>query len=89
MQSGDLAARYNLGAVEEELGNMDRALKHYIIAVKDGGSDSLESIKGMYKNGHATKDDYAKALSLYQAYLNEVKSDQRDEAAAAEGYQRY
>ena len=87
--SGDLAARYNLGGVEEELGNMDRALKHYMIAAKDGDSNSLEGIKLMYKCGHATKDDYAKALSLYQAYLNEVKSDQRDEAAAAEGYQRY
>ena len=33
-------------------------------------------------NGHATKEDYAKALRVYQAYLVEIKSAQRDEAAA-------
>ena len=37
----------------------------------------------MYGYGHATKDDYAEALQSYQAYLDEVKSDQRDQAAAA------
>ena len=32
-------------------------------------------------NGHATRDDYAKALRAYQAYLEEIKSDQRNKAA--------
>ena len=39
--------------------------------------------------GHATKDDYAKALRAYQAYLAEIKSDQRDKAAAASADYRY
>ncbi len=34
-------------------------------------------------NGNATKEEYTKALQLYQAYLSEIKSPQRDKAAAA------
>jgi len=78
---GDIHARYNLGLLEGRAGNMDRALRHWVIAVKDGSLESLENIKRMYKHGHATKDDYANALRSYQSYLNEVKSDQRDKAA--------
>jgi len=44
---------------------------------------SLKTIKDLYSKGYATKDDYAKALRSYQAYLNEVRSDQRDEAAVS------
>jgi hypothetical protein len=31
--------------------------------------------------GHATKDQYEQAVRQYQVYLDEVKSDQWDEAA--------
>ena len=60
-----------------------------MISARDGYSNSLEGIKIMYKNGYASKDDYAKALQLYQAYLNEVKSEQRDIAAAADDDYKY
>jgi len=33
-------------------------------------------------NRQASKDDYTKALRTYQEYLVEIKSVQRDEAAA-------
>jgi len=86
---GDKTARYNLGASEENAGNVDRALKHYMIAVRDGEYVSLETIRKMIKIGRATKDDYAKALRSYQSYLDEVKSDQRDKAAAAREDHKY
>jgi len=86
---GDVTARYNLGATEQNLGNYDRALKHYMIAVRGGKSNSLKQIKNLYTNGHATKDDYMEALQSYQAYLDEIKSDQRDKAAAAGDGNRY
>jgi len=79
---GDSKARNILGLNERKLGNMDRALEHYMIAVKGGDSNSLESIKAMYMDGDTTKEDYTKALQSYQIYLDEIKSDQRDEAAA-------
>ena len=87
---GDEYARYNLGHVEIEAGNYDRALKHLMMSVKGGSKESLEKIKQLYTNGHATKDDYTTALQSYQAYLGEIKSAQRDEAATAcEDYRYY
>ena len=78
---GDACSRHNLGAIEGIAGNTDRALRHYMIAVKYGVSNSLEGIKRMYKCGQVTRDDYAKTLKFYQVYLDEIKSDQRDLAA--------
>ena len=80
---GDAGARHNLGISEKHSGNYNRALKHYTIAVRSGFAPSLNQIKDMYTNGQATKEDYTKALQLYQTYLGEIKSKQRDEAAAA------
>ena len=82
-------ARHNLGVEEYNDGKLDRALWHYVIAVRDGSARSLKNIKQLYKIGYATKDDYAKALHSYQAYVDEIKSDQRDEAAADGGYKYY
>ena len=79
---GHLDARHNLGVLEWRAGSMDRALKHFMIAAGCGYTRSLESIKHMFIDRQATKDDYSKALRIYQANLVEIKSPQRDEAAA-------
>ena len=86
---GDSFARNNLGVMEGELGNYDRAMKHWMIAVRDGDDKALQNITILYSKGHATKDDHAKALRSYQACLDEIRSDQRDEAAAASGDKYY
>ena len=80
---GNANARYNHGNNEQRAGNMNRALKHYMIAAEGGNNNSLKQIQKLYTTGHATKDDYAKAVRAYQVYLAEIKSDQRDKAAAA------
>jgi len=88
--AGDVAARRNLGILEEEeKGNMSRAIKHYMLAVRGGDNDSLKQIKQLYSKGYATKEDYTKALQSYQAYIEEIKSVKRDEAAAASERWRY
>ena len=79
---GHEIARYNLGIIEGRKGNTSRALKHYMIAAECGYNDSLKEIRKLYVNGHATKDDYAKALQAYQKYVDGIKSVQRDEAAS-------
>jgi len=87
---GDVYARSNLGLVEAHAGNFDRAVKHYTISGRGGHSNAVDNIKRLYSNGLAAKDDYTKALQSYQAYLGEIKSVQRDKAAAAdEGYRYY
>jgi len=79
---GNVPARYNLGVTEGLIGNRDRALKHHMIAVKSGCADSLKKIKHLHWNGHATAEEYDLALRSYQAYVDEIKSEQRDRAAA-------
>ena len=51
--------------------------------------DSLKTIQQMYKDVEATKDDYAKALEAYQAYLSEIKSEDRDKAAEYDELYKY
>lgn len=87
---GHTAARNNLGVLEHMEGNMERAIKHYMIAAEGGHNDSLTVIqKLLYSHGHVTKDEFTKALQVYQKYLSEVKSIQRDQAAAANAFYKY
>lgn len=95
---GEAYARYNLGYYEARAGNMDRAVKHFILAAGGGYKDSLEIIKRKHAGydkyeslkltkslsleGHVTKDDCEKALKAYQTYQDEIRSDHRDQAAA-------
>ena len=86
---GHALSRRRLGFKEIRLHNWERALKHFIIAVKDGDSDSLKKVGLFFKNGYATKEDYEKSLLLYQRYQKGIKSEQRDAAAASKDDYKY
>ena len=60
-----------------------------MIAVRGGSSKSLMKIKEIYSYGPATRDDYTRALQLYQTYLGEIRSVKRDEAAETDERFRY
>ena len=60
-----------------------------VCAAGAGNTDSLETIKQLFMNGDATKDDYTKALRAYQANLVQIKSAQRDEAATYSDKYKY
>ena len=77
---GDPGARHHLGYIEAENGRMDRAVKHLIIAAKQGNDDSLESIKNLYKTEHVSKGVFATALRGHHAAIAATKSPQREEA---------
>eukprot|EP00956_Cyclotella_meneghiniana_P038913 scaffold162083_cov35-Cyclotella_meneghiniana.AAC.1 len=78
---GDMDARHNLGIVEAENGNIQRSLKHFMIAAKCGYQKSLDGVKQGFRLGHVTKEDFEKTLRDYQAAKDETKSEQRDRAA--------
>jgi len=86
---GDTLSRYYLGIMEVKADNLDRAMKHHMISIRSGCDGSLEMIKDMYSKGYATKEDYTKALRAYQEYLVDIKSPQRDKAAATYENCRY
>ena len=71
------------------MGNWERALQHFMIAAGGGQKQSVTNIRQLHMDGHATKDNYAKALQAYQKYLDEIKSKQRDKAAATSDEYKY
>ena len=75
--------------MEGRAGDRDRTLMHLMIAVKGGNNDSLNTIQTLYLKGFTSKEVYTKALQSYQEYLGEIKSDQRDKAAAFDEEYRY
>ncbi|EJK71803.1 hypothetical protein THAOC_06721 [Thalassiosira oceanica] len=79
---GITMARCDLGTVEYQIGNPERAVRHYLIAAKMGDKTALNNIKEMFVDGCATKAQYAEALKGYQDSLDEMKSPERDEAYA-------
>ena len=77
---GHVQSRYGLGIVEDLHGNNQLAVQHYVISAKMGYEKSLNRIKEMFKNGHATKARYAEALRGFRDAVEEMKSPQREEA---------
>jgi len=77
---GHPAARYNLGCYEEGNGNIERAVKHYIITAKLGLDAGLGAVKKGFVKGVVSKEDYAAALRGHQAAVDATKSKQREEA---------
>ena len=76
-------ARNNLGFIEHENGNFERAAKHFIIAANLGYEISMKSLWKYYSAGHITKKDLDATLRTHQAALDEMKSKQRDKAEAS------
>lgn len=79
--AGCSLSRYTLVLDEIDAFRFDRALKHSLIASSCGNIIAVNTVRSFLREGVATRDQYAQALRGYQQYLNEVRSDQRDQAA--------
>ena len=77
---GHAQSRRNLGIIEVKKGNYNRAVRHLLISAKMGYKESLESIKVIFMQGLATKEQYAQALKGYQDAVEDMKNQHRDEA---------
>ncbi len=75
-------ARKNVGQNEWNNGRYDRALKHWIIAAKQGDNPALDMVKKGFMDGYVSKEDYAAALRGHQAAVDATKSTQRTDAYA-------
>ena len=85
---GHVIARHNLGCKEGNVGNTSRAVKHWMISAAAGDDDSLTGIRECFQNGHATKDDFEKALRAHKDAKDAMKSEQRDAAATDKSFSR-
>jgi TPR repeat protein len=77
---GHPVARHNLACIEEGNGNVERSVKHLIIAAKLGYDQSMKVLWTHFSRGNITKDDLDVTLRTHQAALDAMKSAQRDEA---------
>eukprot|EP00956_Cyclotella_meneghiniana_P028159 scaffold64941_cov77-Cyclotella_meneghiniana.AAC.12 len=75
---GSVGARFNLGILEACDGNLEIAVKHFIISAKSGCDKSLQKIKEGFMIGVTTKEDFEKALRAHKNSQDEMRSDQRD-----------
>ncbi len=85
---GHHMARHNLGCIEAANGRFDRARKHFIIAANLGLHESLQALRQLYADGHASKEEYAAALRTYQSAVEATKSAEREEAKAFDEYMK-
>eukprot|EP00984_Skeletonema_dohrnii_P005332 scaffold1874_cov89-Skeletonema_dohrnii-CCMP3373.AAC.9 len=82
---GHPTARCNLGCHEWDNCNIERAVKHWIIAANQGSDESIKLLMAAYRSGMISKEDLATTLRAHQAAVDASKSPQRE---AAEEYRR-
>ena len=75
---GDPGARHLIAFTEEENGNIERAVKHLIIAANLGYDSSMKALWKHYSRGNITKEDLDATLRAHQAAVNATKSEQRE-----------
>ncbi len=73
-------ARHNLGWYAEDNGNIERAVKHFIIAANLGYEKSMKTLWDYYKDGDITKEDLEGTLRTHQAAIDAMKSTEREAA---------
>ena len=74
---GHETARHRHGLFEKCRGNMDRAMKHFIIGARSGFDESLKAVGEGYRAGQVTKDEYGNTLRAYQDSREDMKSEPR------------
>ena len=83
---GNPQARYSLGCGEEDNDNIERAVKHFVIAANLGYEKSMKAIWWHYSAGNITKEELEATLRTHKAAIDATKSAQRDAGEAY--YQR-
>ena len=78
---GHSNARHQLACLESEVfGREERAVKHWIIAAKQGDVESMGVLKICYREGSISKEDFTAALRGHHAAVGAAKSPQREKA---------
>jgi len=76
--AGHEGARYKLGILESNLGNMERAVKHCMIAASAGGSHAMQMLITLFKQGFVNRESVNSTLAAYNDCCVEMRSKARD-----------
>jgi len=82
--AGHESARYNLGRMEANTGNFERAFKHWTIAASAGCFDSMHELIVFYEKGlvlgysFVSRESLDSILATYNNSCAEMRSEARD-----------
>jgi TPR repeat protein len=76
--AGHEVARFKLGILEAMSGNMERAVKHWMIAVSAGDYKAMHHLITSFKKGHISRNAINLTLRAYNNACVEMRSDARD-----------
>ena len=76
--AGHEVARYYVGGLEIESGNMERAVKHWIIAASAGHCKAMNALTTLFKRGVVSRDRIDSTLTAYNNSCVEMRSEARD-----------
>jgi TPR repeat protein len=78
--AGDEGARCNLGVMEAESRNMERALKHWTIGASAGHYDAMYNLLVALEKGYVSRESIDSTLAAYNNSCAEMRSEARDAA---------
>ena len=81
--AGHELARCRLGVIEYKFGNVERAIKHFMISASAGWSQAMEAIKFLFKKRHVKRDLYELTLQAYNDSCAEMRSKAREDGMSA------
>ena len=78
--AGHEDARYNLGVMECNSGNMEGAVKHWTIASSVGEYDAMNNSRTGFEGGFVSRESIDSSLTAYNNSCAEMRSKARDAA---------
>jgi TPR repeat protein len=76
--AGHEGARCNLGYMEYNLGNMEQAVKHWIMSASAGDFLAMNDLLVLHKKGFASRTTMDSTLAAYNTSCAEMRSSTRD-----------
>jgi TPR repeat protein len=75
--AGNEVARFNLGCTEKQSGNLERAVKHCMIAASSGHHTSMHNLRTLLQQGLISRDTMDLTLTAYNKSCAEMRSEAR------------
>ena len=76
--TGHETARYNLGMLEAQSGNRERAVKHLRIAASAGQYHAMHHLRTLFEQGAVRRESIDSTLKAYNNSCAEMRSKTRD-----------
>jgi hypothetical protein len=76
--AGHEVARFNLGCLEGHFGNLEWAIKHWIIAASAGSYCALRELIIYFEKGLVSRESIDSTLAAYNNSCAEMRSEDRD-----------